>query len=126
MDMPQISDAEWDVMRVLWHAGKPLTSAEIIARLRENKSWKPTTVKTLIGRLLNKQALARKQPERGKEYVYYPLVEEDECIRAESRTFLDRIFGGALKPALVHFLENEPLTPEDIRELKALLAEKEK
>lgn len=124
MDMPQISEAEWDVMRVLWQAGEPLTSAEMIERLRATKTWKPTTVKTLIGRLLRKKALGRTQ--RGKEYVYFPLAGEDEFVRAESRTFLDRIFGGALKPMLVHFLENEPLTPEDIRELKALLAKKEK
>jgi len=122
MPIPHISDAEWDVMRIVWEKS-PLTSAEIVARLSGSKSWKPKTVKTLISRLVQKQALGSSKDNR--EYTYYPLVSEMECIKEESRSFLTRIYGGALKPMMVHFLENEQLSPEDIRDLKALLQKKE-
>ncbi len=122
MQVPNISDAEWDVMRVLWQAS-PLTASEVITRLSGSKSWKPKTVKTLISRLVQKQALGCNKDSR--EYTYFPLVSEDECVDAESHTFLNRIFGGSVKPMMVHFIENEKLSPEDIQELKALLQEKE-
>jgi BlaI family transcriptional regulator, penicillinase repressor len=121
--LPNISDAEWDVMRMVWQAS-PLTAAEIIERLSESKSWKPKTVKTLISRLVQKEALGCHKDSR--EYSYYPLVAENECVQAESRSFLNRIYGGSLKPMMVHFLENEKLSVEDIQELKALLQEKER
>ena len=122
-DLPHISDSEWDVMRVVW-AESPLTAAQIIDRLSGCKPWKPKTVKTLISRLVQKNALGSHQASR--EYAYYPLVGQDECVREESRSFLKRIYGGSLKPMMAHFLEHEKLTKEDIQELKALLEEKEK
>lgn len=124
MPSPQISDAEWEVMRVVWQDNSPLTAAMIFERLQGSKSWKPKTVKTLISRLVQKQALGCNKENR--EYTYFPLVSESECIQVESSSFLNRIFGGSIKPMMVHFLENEKLSPEDIRELKELLQEKEK
>jgi len=122
-ESPPISDAEWDIMRIVWQSS-PLTAADIIARLSGTKAWKPKTIKTLIGRLVQKSALDFHK--EGREYTYFPLVNEEECVREASRSFLDRIYGGALKPMMVHFLESEKLTPEDIKELKDLLREKEK
>jgi len=121
--LPSISDAEWEVMRVIWLTS-PLTANEIIDHLSGSKAWKPKTVKTLISRLVQKQALGCHKDNR--EYTYFPLVSEDECINAESRTFLNRIFGGSLKPMMVHFLDSKKLSAEEIQELKALLQEKEK
>ena len=123
MKAPNISEAEWNVMKIVWQASEPLTAAVIIERLRGSKSWNPKTVRTLISRLVQKQALGCNKD--SKEYLYFPLVGEDECIQAESRSFLNRIFGGSLKPMMVHFLENEKLSPEEIQEIKALLREKE-
>lgn len=123
MKAPNISEAEWNVMKIVWQASEPLTAAVIIERLRGSKSWNPKTVRTLISRLVQKQALGCNKD--SKEYTYFPLVSEEECVRAESRSFLNRIFGGSLKPMMVHFLENEQLSKEDIQELKALLREKE-
>ncbi|MFC4597632.1 BlaI/MecI/CopY family transcriptional regulator [Cohnella hongkongensis] len=121
-DSPPISDAEWDIMRIVWQSS-PLTAADIISRLSGSKPWKPKTVKTLIGRLVQKQALGFRKD--GREYAYYPLVNEEDCVREASRSFLDRIYGGSLKPIMVHFLESGKLSSEDVRELKALLREKE-
>ena len=57
----------------------------------------------------------------GGTRTYLPAVRREACVRAESRSFLDRVFGGAAKPLLVHFAQNSKLTAEEVRELKRLL-----
>jgi BlaI family transcriptional regulator, penicillinase repressor len=58
--------------------------------------------------------------------LYYPVVLEEECIKAESRSFLQRVYDGALTPMLVNFLQEEQLSPEEIEELKRILEERKK
>lgn len=118
---PRISEAEWEVMKVLW-SRSPASAQEVIEALNPASDWKPATVKTLISRLLKKEAIGFEQ--EGKSYLYYPLVSEEECLRAESRSFLERLYGGALKPMLVHFLKEEKLSREEIEELKRILDER--
>jgi BlaI family penicillinase repressor len=110
-------------MKIIWSKEYPCTANEVYASLENNTDWKPNTVKTLITRLVKKQALGFREEQR--VYYYYPLISEEECVRAETHSFVNRVFGGAVKPLLVNFLQEEDLTPEDIEELKRLLAEKE-
>ena len=119
--VPNISEAEWEVMKVLWNKS-PLTAKEIIDHLDNKTDWKPKTIKTLISRLVKKEVLGFK-PE-GKIYLYYPLYKENECVKAEGKSFLNRIFGGSVKPMLAHFLEEEELSPSEIDELKKILEKK--
>ena len=119
--LPRISQAEWQVMKVFWT--KSVTTAnEVIDALSDDADWKPATIKSLINRLVKKGALGFKQ--EGKVYVYFPQISEDECLQAESKSFLQRLYGGALKPLLVNFLKHEDLTQEDIEELKQILNER--
>ena len=115
--VPRISDSEWEVMRVLWAKG-PCSANEVIEAL-PRKDWHPKTVKTLLGRLVKKGAAAF--VEEGRAYVYRPLVAENDCMEAESESFLDRVFGGSLQPMLAHFVERKKLSPEEIQELKRIL-----
>ena len=120
--LPKISEAEQQVMRVVWDSN-PITAKEIISTLVKKTDWKPETIKTLINRLLKKGAIDYKTS--GREYQYYPLIEEDDFTRIESQSFLKRVFGGALKPMLATMVENEDLSQEDIDELKRLLDSKQ-
>ena len=120
--IPKISEAEWEVMKVLWSKPHPCTANEIFGALEHKTDWKPNTVKTLITRLVRKEALDYK--EEGRIYYYYPLVNENDCIRAETQSFVNRVFGGAMKPLLVTFLQEENLTAGEIEELKRLLEER--
>jgi len=122
--VPQISDAEWEVMKVLWARQTPTTANEVIEVLAERTDWNPKTVRTLLNRLVQKQAAAYRQD--NKLYAYYPLVTENECVLSETETFLKRIYGGAFKPLLAHFLNNDRLSAEEIKELKHLLDDKTK
>ncbi|MCW1884630.1 BlaI/MecI/CopY family transcriptional regulator [Luteolibacter flavescens] len=116
MDAPKISESEWAVMEVLWDAS-PRTASEIAKTLRKKTSWAENTVRTLLTRLVEKGAL----DEAGSPKLYTPAVQREDCVRAESESFLERIFQGAAKPLLVHFAKNARLTPDEVRELKRIL-----
>jgi BlaI family penicillinase repressor len=120
---PKISEAEWEVMRVLW-IESPLTANKIVEKLTATKHWKGTTIRTLINRLVEKKVVGYEK--KGREYHYYPLLAEAECIRAESHSFLRRVYRGALTPILSAFMENEELSPEDVEELRRILRKKGK
>ncbi|HEU4521453.1 MAG TPA: BlaI/MecI/CopY family transcriptional regulator [Thermoanaerobaculia bacterium] len=111
---PQISGAEWEVMKVLWDSA-PLTGAEVAERMGAH----PKTVKTLLGRLVRKGAL--RFTEEGNRYLYRPSLPRERFVAEESKSFLQRVFSGEATPALVHFVETVDLTDDEIRELRELL-----
>lgn len=120
---PRISEAEWQVMKVFWnHPGA--TANDAIDALGPSSDWSPKTIRTLIGRLVKKNALAFRGS--GREYEYHPRVAESDCVRAETRSFLSRVYGGSLKPMLAGFLEHEDLSREEIDDLKRILEERSK
>jgi BlaI family penicillinase repressor len=121
--IPRISETEWEVMKVVW--SQPHCSAsQIIAVLNQrDTAWHPKTVKAFLNRLVKKKALGFKL--EGRSYLYHPLVQQEECAEAASVSFLDRVFGGAFKPMLAHFVARKRLSREEIRELKKLLDDQE-
>ena len=119
---PRISEAEWEVMRVAWTKGT-VTAQEVVNELT-HRAWSPRTVKTLLSRLKAKGALTHEA--RGKASVYRPAVRLQDCVRKESESFLERVFGGAAAPLLMHFVKNSRLTPDEIDELKRILAERKR
>lgn len=123
MATTRISAAEWEVMRVLWKAQTPLTSRQIIEALSADTDWQPKTIRTLVNRLVDKGVLERDEGDTVLRFV--PAVSEADCIREESRTFLNRFFDGGLTPMVAHFLENEAVSKADLEALRQLLDEKE-
>jgi BlaI family penicillinase repressor len=120
---PSITEAEWKVMKLLWEKS-PLPAYDVIQALGEKEQWHSNTVKTLLARLTRKKALgARKYKNL---FLYYPLVSEEECIQAESDSLLERLFGGAVTPLLVHFARRRKLTKKDLEQLRKILDGKEK
>ena len=114
----RISEAEWQVMKVVWR--KPRCGAqEIIEELAGSTSWTPATVKTLLNRLVKKGALGFEK--EGKSYLYFARAEEEECRGAVAETFLDRVFNGSLAPMIAHFVNNRGLSKKEIEELERLL-----
>lgn len=117
---PQISDAEWQVMRVIWD-GEPLASQQVVARLAGTTEWSPATIKTMLHRLVKKGVLTYEQ--EGNRYSYRAKVREDDCVRRESQSFLERVFDGRAAPMLAWFVESGQLSQEEISELRRLLDE---
>jgi BlaI family penicillinase repressor len=115
---PSITEAEWKVMKLLWEKS-PLPAYDVIQALAEKEQWHSNTVKTLLARLARKEALGTRKYKN--LFLYYPLVSEDECIQAESDSLLERLFGGAVTPLLVHFARRRKLTKKDLEHLRKIL-----
>ena len=121
---PRISEAEWDVMRVLWD--RPgLLAREVVQALEPTHDWSDRTVKTLLARLVKKGVL--RYEAEGRRYRYRPALSREACVRAESRSFLERVFDGAVSPMLAAFvrqgLREGQLSADEIAELRRLLEE---
>jgi BlaI family penicillinase repressor len=119
----RISDSEWQVMAVVWDH-PPVATAEVVDKLSRQTGWHSRTIRTLLDRLARKGAL--KITREGKRYLYDPLVSLEDCVRSDCRSFVDRVFGGEPASLLLHLVKETKLSPQDIRELKKLLSEKEK
>lgn len=100
-DLPQISEAEFEVMKVVWKSA-PINTNEITGQLLKTTSWSAKTIQTLIKRLVTKGALTYKK--QGRVFVYTPLVKEDEYINQESNTFLKRFYDGDISAMLSAYL----------------------
>ena len=116
----RISDAEHAVMEALWRES-PRTAADISDEIGDERGWSLATVKTLLGRLVSKQAIAA-EPD-GRRFLYRPLVERADYVGGESRRLVDRLFGGRAAPLLLHLVEAEALSEADIDEIERLIRE---
>ncbi|MFB5675184.1 penicillinase repressor BlaI [Paenibacillus terreus] len=119
--VPRISEAEWEVMNVLWEKA-PRTASEVIHALQEKTDWKPKTIRTLLDRLVKKEVVGVNQSY--KVYAFIPLYTQNECQIAEAKSFLNRIYGGTMKSMLVQFFEEQSITEEEMNELRTILQEK--
>ena len=113
-----ISDAESRVMEVLWRQS-PQSAEEIVSTLQRDTAWHEKTIKTLLNRLLGKRAVSAQKD--GRRYLYAPRLRREDWQRQESRSLLDRVFGGRVAPLLAHFSQHEKLSAKDIAELRKLV-----
>ena len=117
-----ISTAESVVMEALWRRS-PLSAEDIFAEVGEAQGWALPTLKTLLARLVEKDALATEKD--GRRFLYRPLVARDDYVASESQGLLNRLFDGRLAPLVSHFSERQALSAEDIADLKALIGKLE-
>lgn len=117
----QISDAEWQVMRVVW-AKHQVTSKVIVASLEQKFGWSASTVKTLLGRLVDKGALVTQRQGRG--FLYRSALSEQAIYRAELEAVLGKICQRKHLGLLKETLTQLPMTAQDIAGLEALLLTK--
>jgi BlaI family penicillinase repressor len=116
----RISDAELDLMEVLWAASDALTSAEVAEGL-EARGWSLATIKTMLSRLIVKGAISHR--EDGRRFLYSPAIKPEAYVGHESKRFVERLFGGRLSPLVARLAEEDALDAKDIAEIEALLKE---
>lgn len=114
---PTISDAEWKIMKLLWRKS-PQPAYDLAETLAKSEKWSHRTVKTLLNRLRQKNAVSYE--EYKNLYLYTPAVAQEECVRKESESFLERVFDGSLSMMMVHFAKQKKLTKAEIAELKRI------
>jgi len=116
----RITEAELAVMEALW-LRSPLTATEVSDTVGRARGWSLATVKTLLSRLVAKQAIAT-EPD-GRRYLYTPRIARTEYLGGESKRLVDRLFGGRAAPLFAQLAEDEALTEADLAEIEALLKE---
>jgi len=121
--LPQISDAEFEVMDVIWKYA-PISTNEITDHLAKTKDWSPKTIYTMLSRLEKKGVIVHEKESR--VFVYTPCVRKEDYIEAESRTLANRFFDGAMNQMVVSFLDQKELSAEDLDELQRVLDRKRK
>lgn len=121
--LPQISEAEFEVMKIVWKYA-PISTNEITEKLVKTSSWSPKTIQTLIKRLVTKGVLTYEKQSR--VFVYTPTVTENEYIDKESNSFLNRCFDGDITAMVSAYLDNDRLSEAELDTLRTLLSQKKK
>ncbi len=116
-----IGDAELEIMKVIWRAKAPITSLDI-GKAVESRGWKKTTIATFLTRLAEKGALSAEK--QGKLYYYTPLITEKEYRKSQTKNLIKSLYNGSVRDFAVSFFEEQKLSDEDIRELKAIFEDK--
>ncbi len=122
-DKQKISEAEYEVMKVIWE-NFPISTNEIIEKFENKSQWSPKTIQTLISRLVKKGIITYEKQSR--VYIYTPLISENEYINQESKSFLDKFYNGTINSMVLNFIEEDALSDEDIDELKKILDKSKK
>lgn len=119
--IPQISEAEWQVMKVLWN--KPgLSAAQVSNEVLKDNNWSDGTTRTYLRRLIDKGALRYEQDKSDSRiYYYFPIIEERAALEYESKSFLSRIVKGKASVVLASLIESSDLSDKDIKELENIL-----
>ena len=118
--LPQISEAEFEVMKVIWKYA-PISTNEVTEKLTQTTDWSPKTIQTMLKRLVTKKALTYEKQNR--VFVYTPLVPETEYIRQESNSFLNKYYNGNIVSMLTSYLEDDKLSKTELDTLRHLLSD---
>lgn len=121
--LPQISEAEYEIMKILW-SQYPLSTNEVCERAQKNHDWNQKTIHTLLSRLSAKGAVSYEQHKR--MYYYSPMIDQEDYLEQENHIFLDRFYDGAVAPMLSSLLSNAELSDADLKDLYAILDSKTK
>jgi len=123
--MIRIAESEWIIMKELWKE-TPLTSRQIIDNIGDRTDWNDKTIHTLISRLCKKGAIKSEKKKGSPFYSYHANISEEECVKEETKNFIQRMYAGSLKNLVSTFAPDESVTKNDIQELRNLLDELEK
>ncbi|MEO7603182.1 MAG: BlaI/MecI/CopY family transcriptional regulator [Sphingomicrobium sp.] len=115
---PRISESELEILKLLWDES-PLGAADLVARAPVERQWSPTTVKTLLARLVEKGAVTATGT--GRRYLYCPALDRDTLGARQAGSLVDRLFGGRVSPLVAQLAEQRDIDPKDLDELEALI-----
>ena len=117
----QISDAEWQVMKIIWMQGEQ-TSTDLIRVLAERFDWSKSTIQTLLARLVEKECLTRKK--EGKLFVYSALLTLDQSRDLLVQDIKDKVCSRRIKNLLADLIVECDFTLADLEDLEAVISKK--
>lgn len=116
MEKNRLSDAEFEVMKVLWTLKPPLSSSQIISALNDSKDWKPQTILTLLTRLINKSYVTSKKIDN--KNFYTPLVNEEDYLEFETSKFINKFHDNSLVGFVNTLYKGNDISKEELDQLK--------
>lgn len=117
--MKKLSDAELEIMQVLWSHSEPLTSNQILSEMGETRNWKLASLMTVLARMAEKDAVYCDRSTRTNYYT--ALVTEDEYKLTESETLLERLYNKSAKNLIACLYQGKKMSKENIKELREYL-----
>jgi BlaI family transcriptional regulator, penicillinase repressor len=119
----QVTDAEWDVMDAIWtEPGQ--AAGRIIELVQLNRDWNHRTIRTLLRRLVEKGAVEVEVD--GVKHLYRATIDRDSCVRSAAQSLSQRFFSGSVRSLLLHLVEHQDLSAEEIDELRTHLDAKQR
>lgn len=115
-----ITDAEMNIMKILWDCKSPLTSKEIMDKVTQTE-WKLTTLVTLLGKLIDKGFVSSEKVGRKHAYIYTPLVSEEDYKSMQTQIFVSNIHKGSYKSLINTLINDDKLTSNDLEELQQFI-----
>lgn len=113
-----VTDAEYEIMKVLWKAERKMTVGEVLRELKGSK-WSASTISTFLLRLADKGVVAGEK--WGRANYYYPLLTQNEHDMEETSAFLKKLYSGSVTKMVRALYDNSRLSREDMFELAELL-----
>lgn len=114
-----LSDAELEIMMVLWDAKAPVSSTYIKEQLKGKRAWALSTLMTVLARLCEKQFVVCDRSTRTN--LYSAAVQEAEYKAGEGKTFLSRLYGNSITDLVTNLYQEDAITEEDLKRLRSLL-----
>ena len=104
-------------MKIVWER-ESVTVRDVYEALLARRKVAYTTVMTMMNILEQKKYLKKTQVDRA--YVYRPAQPQRQVVGAMVREFVNRVFNGSAAPLLVHLVEENDLSREDLEEIARL------
>lgn len=118
----RLPDAEMDIMNFIWESGKAVSSVDIQEGLKDKHEWSLAVILNLLARLTERGFVTAEKV--GKYKLYSAVVNQDDYLQQESKTIIDRIFGGSVSKLICSLYNGKNLSNDDIASLKAFIDEK--
>lgn len=122
--MKKLSDAEFEIMQVLWRHNAPMTSNQLLEEMGDSRSWKLASLMTVLARMAEKGAVYCDRSTRTNYYT--ALVSEEEYKLAEGETFLEKLFHKSAKDFIASLYQGRKMSAGEVQELRQYLDELEK
>lgn len=120
----RLPDSELEIMMIIWAAGGPVTSAFVSEKLKDKKNWKITSVLTFLARLVEKGFITSRR--EGKINLYSPVIREEDYLKSESKSFLEKLYGNSLTTFVASLYKSNTIRDEDLAELRQFIDEASK
>ena len=113
--MKKLPEAEFAVMNAIWAIEPPVTTAQLMRKVGNEKGWKTPALISLVNRLIERGFVSSEKTQ--KERTYFPLVQKEEYLQFETEDFVQQYHGGSIVSLMASLVDTSAMTQEQLEEL---------